>query len=123
MFQIISSPFVLVQKFVDGIGMYRLVSGSLGLLAVFSIALSFIGWVPYSALSQILSLSLALLTAFILNLALAFLMRIPANHESAFITALLLFFLTIPEENILAAWPIVAAVAIGIVSKYVLAFS
>ncbi len=119
MFQIISKPYTITQEFVDNIGMYRLVSGSLGILAFASISFGFLGILPYSGLSQIFSLTLALLAALLLNWIIAVVFKIHANHESAVITALILFFLTVPEENILASWPLVAAVAIAIVSKYV----
>ncbi len=120
MFQIISKPYTIAQKFVDNIGMYRLVSGSLGVLALCSIIFGFLGLLAYSGLSQIFSLTTALLVALVLNWFIALLLRIPANHESAVITALILFFLAIPEENIFAVWPLAAAVAIAIISKFVL---
>jgi ferredoxin-NADP reductase/Na+-translocating ferredoxin:NAD+ oxidoreductase RnfD subunit len=120
MFQIISKPYTAVQTFVDNIGMYRLVSGSLGILAVLSILFGFTGLLAYSGLSQLFSLAIALLTALLVNYLVAIILKIPANHESAVITALILFFLAIPEENIFAVWPLVAAVTIGILSKYVL---
>ncbi len=122
MFTLISRPFTLTQKFVDNIGMYRLVSGSLTALAALSLFFGFIGWLPYSGLSQIFSLALAILVALVCNIVLAWILKIPANHESAIITALILFFLALPEENIFATWPLIAAVAIGITSKYLLAY-
>ncbi|MEK7462465.1 MAG: hypothetical protein AAB618_02725 [Patescibacteria group bacterium] len=118
----ISRPFHTVQKFVDSIGMYRIVSGSLVALATISIILGFIGLVPYSGLSQIFSLALAVLVALVVNVAFSLLLRISANHESALITALILFFLTLPEENIFDTWPLVVAVTIAIASKYILTY-
>ncbi len=120
MFKIISKPYNVTQTFVDNIGMYRLVSGSLFVLAALSIVAGFIGWLPYSGLSQIFSLALAILVALVFNIVMAWILKIPASHESAIITALILFFLTIPEDNILATWPLIAAVSIATVSKYVL---
>ena len=122
MFKIISKPFTLTQKFVDNIGMYRLVSGSLFVLAAISILAGFIGWLPYSGLSQLFSLALAILVALVFNISLAWIFKIPASHESAIITALILFFLALPAESIFTAWPLAAAVAIGIASKYIFAY-
>lgn len=122
MVKIISKPFTLTQRFVDNIGMYRLVSGSLSLLAAISIFFGFIGRLPYSGLSQIFSLALAILVALIFNIALAWLLKVPVSHESAIITALILFFLALPEGNIFATWPLVAAVVIGIASKYLFVY-
>lgn len=122
MLKIISLPFHSVQKFVDSIGMYRLVSGSLFVLAGCSILAGFIGWLPYRGLVQIFALALALLVALALNSIIAFITKIPANHESAVITALILFFLAIPEENIFANWPLVLAVTLAILSKFLITY-
>jgi glycine betaine catabolism B len=122
MFKIISKPLAPVQKFVDNIGMYRMVSGALGTLALVSIILGFLGFLPYGGLAQIFSLALALLVALVLNITLAAILRIPANHESAVITAMILFFLAMPEKDIFKTWPLVAAVAIGVASKYIFAY-
>lgn len=119
MFTIISKPIILTQEFVDNIGMYRLVSGALSVLAFISIGYGFMGWLPYSGLSQIFSLTVALLVALLLNIIVAAMLQVPANHESAVITALILFFLALPEENIFAIWPLILAVSIAVVSKYV----
>jgi glycine betaine catabolism B len=121
MMNFISRPFHLIQAKVDSVGMYRMVSGSLGLLAGISIFFGFVGLIPYSGLSQIFSLALALFVALCVNVIFSLLLRIPANHESAVITALILFFLALPEDNIFDTWPLVAAVAIGIASKYIIA--
>lgn len=122
MLAIISKPYYLTQRFVDGIGMYRLVLGSLFALAGCAIVAGFTGGLAYSGLSQLFALALALLVALSLNWVIAILTKIPANHESAAITALILFFLAIPEDSVLANWPLVLAVAIGVVSKYVFAY-
>jgi ferredoxin-NADP reductase/Na+-translocating ferredoxin:NAD+ oxidoreductase RnfD subunit len=118
----ISKPFHFIQSHVDNVGMYRMVSGTLGILAGLSIFFGFIGLIPYSGLSQIFSLALAIFTALIVNIFFSLILRIPANHESAVITALILFFLALPEENIFDTWPLMAAVAIGVASKYIIAY-
>ncbi len=118
----ISKPFHFAQSKVDSVGMYRMVSGTLGVLAGVSIFFGFIGLIPYSGLSQIFSLALAIFVALLVNVLFSLLLKIPANHESAVITALILFFLALPEENIFDTWPLAAAVAIGVASKYILAY-
>jgi glycine betaine catabolism B len=119
---LLSYPFINLQRFVDNIGMYRLVSGSLGTLAGISILAGFAGLLAYSGLSQIFALATALLVALLCNYVCGFLLKIPANHESAVITALILFFLTIPQDNIFENWPLALAVAVGVFSKYVLTY-
>lgn len=118
MLTIISRPYQVVQNFVDSIGMYRLVLGSLLVLAGVSIVAGFIGLLPYSGLSQLFTLALALLVALTLNWIIALSTKIPVNHESAAITALILFFLAIPETDIFANWPLVLAVTIAVLSKF-----
>lgn len=122
MLSIISKPFHRIQKFVDSIGMYRMVSGSLGLLAFIAIVGGFTGYLAYSGLSQIFALTLALLVALVINYLVAIIFKFPTNHESAVITALILFFLVIPEESIWNSWPLVTAVAIGVLSKYIFTY-
>lgn len=110
------------QRFVDSIGMYRMASGSLAVLAAMSILLGFLGVLPYSGQRQLLALTLALAVALFLNVLTARASKIPANHESAIITALILFFLVVPGETIMANWPLMAAVTIGIMSKFTLVY-
>lgn len=92
MISIISKPYQLVQRFVDRLGMYRLVLGSLFALAAYSVVAGYLGLLAFSALSQVFALALALLVALSLNWVIALVTKIPANHESAAITALILFF-------------------------------
>lgn len=122
MITILSKPFHFVQSYVDGVSMYRMVSGTLGVLAGISIFFGFAGLIPYSGLSQIFSLALAVLVALIVNSLFSLLFKVSVNQESAVITALILFFLALPEENILDTWPLVAAVFIATASKYILAY-
>lgn len=119
---IITKPYRSLQHFVDGIGMYRLVLGSLVALAFCSIVAGFSGFLAYSGLGQLFALLLALLVALSLNWIIALVTNIPANHESAVITAFILFFLTIPEEDVLSNWPLVAAVTIAILSKFIFVY-
>jgi ferredoxin-NADP reductase/Na+-translocating ferredoxin:NAD+ oxidoreductase RnfD subunit len=122
MLAIISRPYQSLQNFVDSIGMYRLVLGSLFVLAACSVLAGFIGLVAFGGLVQIFTLALALLVALLLNWLIALITKIPANHESAAITALILFFLAAPESNIFENWPLVLAVTIAILSKFLLVY-
>jgi Na+-translocating ferredoxin:NAD+ oxidoreductase RnfD subunit len=118
----LSGIFHRPQHFVDNIGMYRLVSVALGALAFFSIVAGYVGWIAYSGTSQLLALFLALGVALLLNLVVAAVTRISANHESAIITALILFFLIIPGEVMAENLGLAIAVAIAILSKFVIAY-
>lgn len=122
MIKIISKPYRELQSVVDRIGMYRVVSGTLAFLALISIMAGFTGLISYTGLEQIFSLALALLVALFLNWVIAKATHIPVNHESAVITAFILFFLAVPEINPLDNWPLVLAVAIAILSKYLIVY-
>lgn len=118
----ISSLIQRPQKFVDGIGMYRLVSGSLSLLALLSILSGFSGLLAYSGFSQLQAVVSAVVLALALNVAFAKLLQIHANHESAVITALILFFLVVPEDNFLDNWPLWLSMVIALLSKFLIVF-
>lgn len=122
MVTIISRLFQTPQRFVDNLGMYRLVLGSLSILAGISIFCGFLGVIDYGGLLQLFTLALALLVALSLNWVVALITKIPANHESAAITALILFFLTIPESDIFQNWPLVLAVTVAILSKFIVVY-
>jgi glycine betaine catabolism B len=110
------------QTFLDTVGMYRVVSGSLVILALVSIAAGFSGHVAYSGTDQLIALALAVGTALLLNVLIAKITAINANHESALITALILFFLAVPAETAIGNWPLLAAVAVGIGSKFIMVY-
>lgn len=110
------------ERLVDGVGMYRVVTQSLVVLVVCSFAASATGLLVYSLLALVTSLATALLVGLGSNVLLATLWRVPANHESALITALILFFLTTPTHIVSNNWLLAAAVALAMVSKYVLVY-
>lgn len=120
MMTFISTFIQNIQKFVDKTGMYRTVSGSLVILIVVSIVSGFAGLLTYSGISQLQAVIPAVIFAIILNVVFAKLLQVHANHESAIITALILFFLTLPEDNILDNWPLFLAITIALLSKFLI---
>lgn len=112
----------LPEKIVDQIGMYRLVSLSLWFIVACSLAASATGLLFYSVQAQLVSLGLALLIAVGLNVLCAKLWRVHANHESAVITGLILFFLASPQVAIIANATLIAATAAAIISKFIFTY-
>lgn len=108
----------------DQIGMYRVVTLALLFLVVCSLALGTLGLLPYGPVEQLLSLASTVVVALGLNVLCAKLWRVHANHESALITALILFFLIVPASlaRLELTFIIVAATAVAILSKYVIAW-
>ena len=106
----------------DAMGMYRVVSGGLLLLAGIAILFGFLGWIPYGGVELILSLVATGSTAILGNILFAKMWNVHANHESAVITALILFFLILPAQ--LSEWSysliIIAVTFFAIASKYLL---
>ena len=110
------------QAFVDRIGMYRIVSGTLSILAAISVLAGFAGLLPYSGFDQLQALIPALIWALALNYFTATSSKIAGNPESAFITTLILFFLVVPGESLLDNWPLFAAVTVAIMSKFIFVY-
>ena len=110
-----------LRKRLDGVGMYRTVTLALYFLIAASLILGLVGLVPYSVTEQIASLTVALGVALISNIVFARLWRISANHGSAVITALIIFFLIVPASTLSGQWVISAVTAIAIASKFLFA--
>lgn len=117
------TPFALVRavrRILDNTGMYRLVTVALTGLLFFSLTLGALGLIPQGPLEQFRSLIVVLLACVPVNLLLAKLRGVSPNHESAVITALILFFLIYPA----AEWESLRFIAIagvaGMLSKYLI---
>lgn len=109
------------QKIVNRIGMYRLVTAALVALVALSLAAGVTGAIYYSVRAQLTSLVIAAAVAFITNVAFARIFRVDANHESALITALIMFFMMIPNTSLTGNWELAAGVGLAISSKFLLA--
>ena len=110
------------NRLTDKMGMYRLVTVSLVGIFICSLVASAFGLIAYSIAAQLVSVVLALVTAVVLNVGLAKILRVHANHESAVITALILYFMMIPYVGIMANWALISATVLGIVSKYLITY-
>jgi ferredoxin-NADP reductase/Na+-translocating ferredoxin:NAD+ oxidoreductase RnfD subunit len=109
-----------IQHHLDGIAMYRTVTIGLIILVACSLFLGATGELAYTFAEQLWSLLVAIAVGMSLNVAFAGVLKVPANHESAFITALILFFLVIPAFDLAELWQIAAITAVAIASKFIL---
>lgn len=114
--------FHKIQSKLDQIAMYRTVTIGLFILTGISLGFGAFGIVPYTFSEQIISLAVALVVALVLNIILAKLWRVTANHESAIITGLILFFLVVPGFGLADQWVIAAITAVAIASKFLLTY-
>lgn len=110
-----------IDDFLNKITMYRLVLWGLGILAVFVVGLGFSGVLAYGGAGMLLSLAILLCVCYGSNYLFALVWRAPRNIESAYITALILFFILAPVASISDVWWLAAAAAVAMGSKYVLA--
>lgn len=113
------SPLV---TFIDRTTMYKMLLYALSGLVFSSILLGFFGLVYPSPLSQVSSLLLAVGLALCLSYGLALIRGVLANHESSIITGLILFFLVNPAESLSECVPMIVAVTVAMVSKYVFVY-
>ena len=111
-----------ISRKLDALGMYRVVSGGLLILAIISIGFGFLGLVPYTGIEQILSLLVTVSVALIANYSLAYVFRVHANHESALITALIIFFLILPAQlsSLQYSFIIALVTLFAVLSKFLL---
>lgn len=112
--------FDFLQHKIDQTGMYRTVTIGLSAIIAGSLILGLVGYSPYTFTEQLWSLLTAVMVALGLNLLIATVTKIPANHESALITALLLFCLFVPAFEPAELYVIALATAVAVGSKFVL---
>ena len=114
------TPIKAIQKRIDSIGMYRVVTLSLAFLVAVSLLFSIIGNFPYNPFEILLSLVVTIGVALGVNILFANILRIPVNNESAVITALIVFFLIVPSATLTGHWVIALVTAIAIASKFII---
>ncbi len=116
------APITVIQKKLDATGMYRTVTLALLFLVICSLLAGLFNLSPYTVPEQIISLFIICGVALCSNILLAFLFRVSANHESAIITGLIVFFLVLPAQMNELQYSLIGAAAIffAVLSKYVI---
>jgi len=90
-------PIILpIDRFINGITMYRLTLYSLSAIALYAIMASVFGLLTFSPLSLLGSLALLFLVSYNSNLLFAKIFKAPTNAESSAITALIIFLIASP---------------------------
>jgi ferredoxin-NADP reductase/Na+-translocating ferredoxin:NAD+ oxidoreductase RnfD subunit len=109
---------------IDAMGMYRVVTSALLMLAAYSLVLAVFGWLTYGALELLVSLVVIVGAGLASNYLLAKLWRVHTNHESALITALIAFFLILPTPLAQLELLFVPALVVifAMLSKYLIAW-
>ena len=109
-----------VDDFLNGITMYRLVLYYLIFLVLAAAALSFLGLLPFSPLSILISAVFLVSVCVISNKILAAIFKAPANIESSYITALILCLIITPASKPNDFMFLLVAGVIAMAGKYLL---
>jgi len=111
-----------IEAALDATTMYRVVSLALHGLVGLTLLFGAVDFIPQTISQQLVSLAVVLVVCLVLNAIIGRIFRLPVNHESAVITALILFFLINPARDLAGHHIIALAAAIATVSKYVFAW-
>lgn len=110
-----------IDNLLNRITMYRLTLYGLSLIAAYALLLGFAGALSSGGVELLASLVVLTAACFGCNYLFSLLYKAPTNIESVFITAFILFFVLAPAASITDAGWLVAASAIAMGSKYLLA--
>lgn len=110
-----------IDTFLNKTTMYRLVVYYLGVLLLAAGVFASIGWLPFSPVHLIASTTFLIAACWLINALFAQMWGIPANKESALITALILALIITPGSPD-ATYPILLGASLAaMASKYLLA--
>jgi len=109
-----------VDDFLNKTTMYRLLIYYLGGLLAAACILSTFGNLGFSAVALLISTAILLTACWGINRAFAFVFRVPVNHESSIITALILALLITPKLGKYDLLFLLAASGLAMASKYIL---
>ena len=110
-----------IDDLLNKITMYRLLLWGLAALAALAVGLSFVGLLAYDTVGMLISLAVLIAACYFSNFAFAYFFKATRNIESAYITALILFFILAPTAGMSDVWWTLAAGVIAMGSKYILA--
>lgn len=120
--RLISWPLRVLDAWLNGITMYRLVLYGMMLLALVGVAFAFLGTLPFSPGSIVLSLAVLGPVCYVTNRVLASVWKASYAPESTAITGLILFLILPPASSPQILIGIVAAGILATASKYLIAW-
>lgn len=113
----------LIDNFLDRITMYRLVLYFLIIFVVIAFALSFFGVLPFFPYEIIFSVFFLISICWISNKIFASVLKVPANIESVYITALILALIVTPSFSFRSFALLGSVGVLSMASKYILAIN
>lgn len=116
--------FEFIDKFLNGITMYKLMLYFLWFLFGAALALSLLGILPYSPASLIFSAAVLVFACYFSNLIFASIVKVAANAESSAITGFILSLIITPVRigDWRGLWFLLAAAVFSQASKYIFAY-
>lgn len=112
----------IIDKFLNSIGMYRLVIYGLSFISFVLILFGFLNIIPYRGFDLIISLIFIMTVCEVLNQIVARIVGAYRGTDSTYITSLILFLILSPFEKLPDFLPIFIACFVAIMSKYILAY-
>ena len=116
-----SPMFKLIDHILNTIPMYRMTLYFVMFLWITAIIFGFFGALPYSGFEIMLSGIFFSFVSWLVNECGAFILNVPTNHESAFITGLILTLIVSPASSVSELWTLGAIASIAMGSKYIFA--
>lgn len=110
-----------VDRFLNGLTMYRLMLYYLALLAGFAFVFASFGLLPFSPWEFLLSTLVLVVSCWLANTAFAKVFKAPTNFESVYITALILSLIITPPTSPKDYIFLFLAAVLAMASKYILA--
>ena len=111
-----------IDQFLNSITMYRLVLYGLTLMALVALVLAAVGALSYSVASLAISLVVVIAICWMANFLISHIFKVPANVESVYITAFILFLILPPATTLVGASTLAVASVLAMASKYLLAW-
>lgn len=111
-----------IERFIDSFTMYRFVLIGLYIIAAFALVLSLLGELPYVPLALALSYGVVMLASWGVNKIGSSIVGIKPNPESWHITALILFLLVFPQQDVMGLLQLTIIATIAMLSKYIFVY-
>jgi ferredoxin-NADP reductase len=108
----------IIDKFVNGMTMYRLTLYALSIMAAVAIGFSVVGILQFNTISMILSISVLLAVSIGINQLFGYMFAVKTNNQSAYITALILFLIFPASDTLAMAVSLALVATIAMASKY-----
>jgi ferredoxin-NADP reductase/Na+-translocating ferredoxin:NAD+ oxidoreductase RnfD subunit len=112
-----------IDKFLNNTTMYRLVVYVLGALSALSIIFAFMGHLSSSPTELVVSLSLLIVSAYVVDRGFGRVFNVPTNMESSLITAMIIFLIVQPADSLASGLALVLAGAVSSASKFLLSWN